>query len=181
MYPPGHVGLTALLFAPLACWFRLTGRGQACAECLCVAVSLSLLPDIDKLLPGLVHRGVTHTLLFAAVFGLLVPVLVLPGNRRLPGLGAEHAVVGYLIGVGSLVSHLVGDVITPMGVQALFPALGTVYSLDIVQASSPTANAVLLLAGGAAVALAYAVPAPIPASDADEQPEGLSAPLWSRR
>jgi inner membrane protein len=146
-----------------------------------VAIVLSLLPDVDALLPGLVHRGLTHTLLFAVLVGLLVPIAVRLGSDFLPGLGAEHAAVGYLVGVGGLVSHLAGDIITPMGVQLLFPVWQPVYTLDIVPASSPGANSLLLLTGVSVLLLTYSVPVRLPPSDADEQPEGLSAPSWSRR
>jgi len=175
MYPPGHVGLTALLFAPLVCWFRLRGRPVAASQCLHVALALSLVPDVDKLLPGLVHRGVTHTLLAAMVAGALVVVCVRPARTRspglgefrpvrarTPGLGAEHPAVCYLVGAGSVVVHLVGDVITSMGIQPLFPLRRVGYSLDLVQASSPTANLALVAAGTAALLCSYGVPVRTP-------------------
>jgi len=168
MYPPGHVGLTALLFAPLVCWFRLRGRREAATECLLIAIALSLLPDIDKLLPGLVHRGVTHTLLAAVIGGVLVACLFEIIAERSPGLGVEHPAVCYLVGVAGVVCHLVGDVITPMGIQPLFPGSRTVYSLELVQASSPVANLLFVVAGTVAVACSYGMPAGTQRSAASE-------------
>jgi len=184
MYPPGHVGLAALLFAPLVCWFRLRGRRVAAGECLQVAIVLSLLPDIDKLLPGLVHRGVTHTLLAAVVAGLLVATLFRVAGANSPGLGAEHPVVPSLIGAAGVVSHLAGDIITPMGIQLLFPGSRTVYSLNVVQASSPTANLLLVVSGTAAMLCSYGVPVGMPGPATDDGPTEESAPtrlLSSRR
>ncbi|MFC6757716.1 MULTISPECIES: metal-dependent hydrolase [Haloarcula] len=158
MYPPGHVGLTALLFAPLVYWFRVRGRRAAATECLGVALALAVLPDIDKVWPGLVHRGVTHTLLAAVVAGALVVLLFRAPAAGSPGLGGEHPVVCYLVGAAGVVSHLVGDVITPMGIQPFFPGSRLVYSLDLVQASSPTANLLLIVAGCATLLCSYRIP-----------------------
>lgn len=184
MYPPGHVGLTALLFAPLVCWFRLRGRREAATGCLVVAIALSLLPDIDKLLPGLVHRGVTHTLLAAVVAGVFVALVFQLTGPSAPGLGAEHPLVCYLIGAAGVVSHLVGDIITPMGIQPLFPGSWTVYSLNVVRASSPTANFLLVAAGSVALLCSYGVPVGTPGDEVDEravEESGLSRLLSSRR
>jgi len=177
MYPPGHVGLTALLFAPLICWFRLRGRRAAATECFGVALALAVLPDVDKLLPGLVHRGVTHTLLAAVVAGVLVALLFELRAAGSPGLGGEHPLVRYLVGVVGVVAHLVGDVVTPMGIQPLLPASRAVYSLDLVRASSPTANLLLVVAGSVALLASYHLPVPAPepvaeASGADEPAPG---------
>jgi len=168
MYPPGHVGLTAVLIAPLVCWLRLTGRERTAMECLVVALALSLLPDIDTLLPGIVHRGITHTLLAALVVG--VGVAVAFRWRSAAGL-ADHGVgVRWFVGAAGVLSHLAGDVITPMGIRPLFPLFGTGYTLDIVPASSPTANAALLLLGATVLVFTYSVP-PLPGSEIDDSTE----------
>ncbi|MBX0303576.1 metal-dependent hydrolase [Haloarcula salinisoli] len=181
MYPPGHVGLTALLFAPLICWFRLRGRRAAATECLGVALALAVLPDIDKVWPGLVHRGVTHTLLAAMIAGVLVVLLFRAPAVGSPGLGGEHPAVCYLVGAAGVVSHLVGDVITPMGIQPLFPASRAAYSLDIVQASSTSANVLLVVVGAAALVCSYRVPVspPVEAGGAEESARGR--PLSDQR
>jgi len=184
MYPPGHVGLTAVLFAPLVGWFRLRGRRRAATECLQVALVLSVLPDIDKLLPGIVHRGVTHTLLAALVAGAAVALLFQVASAGPLGLGAEHPAVCYLVGAAGVVCHLAGDIITPMGIRLLFPGSRTVYSLDVVQASSPTANGLLLVAGTLALACSYGVPVRTHSPSADDGGTEESTPkalLSSRR
>jgi len=184
MYPPGHVGLTAVMFAPLVCWFRLRGRRVAATECLGVVLVLALLPDIDKVWPGLVHRGVTHTLLAAVVAGILVTLLFRAQATDSSGLCCEHPLVCYLVGAAGVVAHLVGDVITPMGIQPLFPVSRTVYSLDVVKASSPTANVLLVVVGGVALLSSSRVSVRRHGSAADDASPGESAPralLPSRR
>lgn len=182
MYPPGHIGLTAVLFAPLICWLRRHGRGRTATECLAVATALSLLPDIDALLPGIVHRGVTHTLLAAIVAGGIVLLLVRYSNTPALSLGSEHATVPWVVGTTGVLSHLLGDVVTPMGIGLLYPIYGTVYTLDIVPASSPAANATLFVAGLTAVGLAYQVPVGVSNRSLDEgMAEESSLSVSSRR
>ena len=166
MYPPGHVGLTAVVFAPVVCWLRLAGRERTAVECLLVAVALSLLPDVDTMVPGIVHRGVTHTFIAALVVG--VGVAVVFRRREAIGLRGEHPGLCCLVGAMGVLSHLAGDVITPMGIRPLFPLRETGYTLDLVSASSPVANTGLLLLGATVLVVTYSVPARLPGSETDE-------------
>jgi len=59
----------------------------------------SVIPDIDLLIPGLEHRGLTHSLIFP--FILFLPVFVLYGKRSTPYFVAliQHSILGdFLIG-----------------------------------------------------------------------------------
>jgi membrane-bound metal-dependent hydrolase YbcI (DUF457 family) len=76
---------------------------------------LSVIPDIDLLIPGLEHRGPTHSLI---VFCLLfLPIFKLYGTRVLP----------YLI---PLASHTLADGLTG-GAQALWPINTNLYGTGI--------------------------------------------------
>lgn len=59
-------------------------------------------------------------------------------------------------GAGATVSHLLADVITPMGIRPLHPFRATVYTFDVVRASDPRANLFLLSLGAVTVTVAYA-------------------------
>lgn len=146
MYPPGHVGITLVLYAPVAAVLVAADRDEEMVAGLVVVVAFALLPDIDAPLPGVAHRGVTHSLLAAAYFGIVAGVLA--------GASAPSAVdragrtaFGSLLGSLGVVSHLLGDVITPMGVRPFFPASRQVYTLDLVRASNPGANLAMLAVG----------------------------------
>ena len=147
MYPPGHVGITLLLFAPLAYALIVAGNERAAIGWLGVAIVFTLAPDVDALLPGIVHRGVTHTLLAAVVLGLVVAVVGWSSSRSSRRVRAERGRLGFLVGTGSVLSHLLGDVITPMGVRPFLPIQGAVYTFDVVRASNLQANASLLVVG----------------------------------
>jgi len=67
---------------------------------------VSVIPDIDLSIPGLEHRGPTHSLIF---FFLFLPASVLHGKRAVP----------YFI---ALAQHsLIGDYLTGGGIQLLWP------------------------------------------------------------
>ena len=64
-----------------------------------VALTLSVLPDIDILIPFLEHRGPTHSITLALL--TFIPILVIYKKRAIPYFLAfvQHSVVGdYLIG-----------------------------------------------------------------------------------
>lgn len=83
---------------------------------------LALVPDVDFLFPvtwgvPFVHRGITHTLVFAST---VVAVAYLSRSRREVTLASGLA----------LGSHLLIDSLSPMGVPLLFP-LEIVVSADL--------------------------------------------------
>lgn len=175
MYPPGHVGITALISAPLTYLLLDVVNEREVLGWLSLAIVLTLAPDVDTMLPVIVHRGVTHTLLAAVVLGAFVAVVVWASDISSTIDRTKQTLLGFLTGAGAVVSHLLGDVITPMGIQPLFPFGGSVYTLDLVYASDPRANLSFLLVGLAALAVTYLAggrPTPteteIPNVDAEE-------------
>lgn len=151
MYPPGHVGISALLLAPLGYLLLAASRDREAFGWLGVALGATLLPDVDVFLPGVLHRGVTHTLPFAVVLGGAVACLAVASGLvlREPSslVGAGRGTIGFAVGAGAVLSHMLGDVITPMGIRPLFPVVDAVYTLELVYARNPAANVAFLLVG----------------------------------
>jgi inner membrane protein len=143
---PGHIGITLLLCAPFAYAFTAPEGNQGVSLWVWLALVLTLLPDVDVFLPGFVHRGVTHSLSAAAVLGVVVAAAgwasVSSAEAR-----ARRAAVGFAVGAGSVLSHLLGDVITPMGIRPFLPANRTMYTLDLVYARNVEANLALFVVG----------------------------------
>jgi membrane-bound metal-dependent hydrolase YbcI (DUF457 family) len=78
---------------------------------------VSVLPDIDLLIPGLEHRGLTHSIIFLSL--IFLPIFWLFGKRAAP----------YFIAV---ISHpLLGDYLAGGGVQLLWPATFQWYGIGI--------------------------------------------------
>lgn len=77
----------------------------------------SVIPDLDILIPGLEHRGPTHSLITLSL--LSVPALTLYGKRAAP----------YLVAVAQ--HSLVGDYLVGGGVQILWPLTTYPYSIGM--------------------------------------------------
>jgi len=144
----GHLGITLLLCAPLANVLVTSGRRIEVFRWTGVALVVTLLPDFDMFMPWLTHRGVTHSLLAAVCLGVVVAVVTTIRWRTLvfPEVDRRRAMLGFTVGAGSMVSHLVGDIITPMGVRPFFP-VDSVYTLDLVYAKDLRANLAFMLIG----------------------------------
>jgi len=78
MYVLGHVGISLLLYAPLAWLLLSTGQPAVAALTGLLMIVLAPLPDLDTYTDRLDHRGPTHTVWFALGVGLVTassPVL----------------------------------------------------------------------------------------------------------
>ena len=99
MYPPGHL---ALGYFSGVLYRRMTGKDFN----LIVIWAFSLLPDLDLFIPGVVHRGPTHSVVVALLF--FAPVWYFYRDS-----------LSYLF---SLLSHsLIGDYFTAAGCQLFWP------------------------------------------------------------
>lgn len=137
------------LFAPVGYWL-VTGGYVALAALVGVTfVALAMLPDCDHRLPGVSHRGPTHSLLFAALVGAVFAYLgaqVEPVLEVAVPAGLSMSGFGFLLGFGSVLAHLLADVITPMGVNFLWPHPHR-SSLNVVPSKNPTWNTGLFVIG----------------------------------
>lgn len=118
-------------------------------------------PDFDLWMPGVKHRGMTHTWLAGVVLGVLYVLGLVFYFTQYTGspvgvLGVTSELLAYVvasafafaIGFFGVVLHLVGDVITPMGVRPHQPWSNQEYTLDLVYAADKAANEQLMEAGG---------------------------------
>ncbi|PSQ19693.1 metal-dependent hydrolase [Halobacteriales archaeon QS_8_69_26] len=167
MYLYGHYGAALLAFAPLG--FALTAAGAPGAALVVgvVTVGLAPLPDWDHRVPLLDHRGVTHTVAFALLVGLVAGAVGLAvggsgaGDTVLAGSGGGLAggsggeigpapalgAMGFVAGTLSMLTHLAADAVTPMGIAPLWPVSSRRYSLELVRSANPVANYLLLAVG----------------------------------
>jgi len=143
MYRKGHLGVSLLVFAPVG--YTLSTLGYPALAALTGGVMLwfAMLPDIDHRLPMIEHRGPTHSLAFAALVG---------GVGAAIGVAAESALnvgltlslplpaVGFAVGALTVLAHLVGDTLTPMGVNYLWPLSTRPVSLSLTRADNRWAN-----------------------------------------
>lgn len=126
MQREGHLGISLLLYAPVAYVLYTNGLTTMVGLGVVGVVLWSLAPDLDLALP-IPHRGPTHSFAAAGFAGIVTAALVVSpavtGDYGSPAFGIEsalrstRAVAAFGFGIGALgvVSHLLGDVITPMG------------------------------------------------------------------
>jgi inner membrane protein len=132
------------------------GADQLAVMALLGAVGLAPLPDLDRRLPGLRHRALTHTVWFMLLSGSVGGYLgwtvgSTPGTRI--GLGAFGAGVA-AAGIGS---HIAVDALTPAGVRLLAPLSDWHLRVGVVRSANPVANLSLLLLGTGLAVGGYAL------------------------
>lgn len=148
----GHYGAALLAYAPLG---SVLGGEEPTVALAGGAGALlfATLPDVDQRISRVPHRGPTHSLAFlAAVAAVLGWVGWHVGGIAGVGPAApveriELAVVPAGVAVLAIGSHLVADVLTPAGVDLLWPLPAPAVSLSLVSADDVFANAALLAAG----------------------------------
>jgi membrane-bound metal-dependent hydrolase YbcI (DUF457 family) len=200
MYRKGHIGMTLLAFAPIT--YILVRQGSPLLA-LCVWFGIQAvepLPDCDFHIPGLSHRGVSHSLLAALVVGCVlggigwvVSRYVLSTPLLLADLGTHSvtidlllveylfgidaltissgqfdvlsmfasgattgsqravALFGFFVGVYGILTHLLCDMITYMGIQPLLPLSTWKPPSTSIKADSPIVNQGLFAGGIVAI------------------------------
>lgn len=157
--PLGHLAM-ALLFA-LPAWILWDGRTGGIF--VVFVATTSTLPDVDLVLQsmgyGVKHHGVTHTILFVVVVGVVVGVLAVailrPTLQRWWRLtegetiqaGTIYLFVGGGFVLGGL-SHLFGDMLGADSyepVEPLWPVIGTEVEFPVAHYTSSWLNGILLL------------------------------------
>lgn len=148
MYRDGHYGLALLVYAPLSFLLLTNGHLDYAVFWGGVLLCLSMLPDIDHRIPGISHRGITHTVWFAAFVGIVVYYLVLLAGAVAPGydmLSTAEATGAFA--AAAIVLHIVGDSLTPMGIRPFAPLVDFKVSFGLFRSSNWYVNKGLLLAG----------------------------------
>lgn len=145
MYREGHVGAALLAYAPVgfvvaAAGFRflslIGGVGVA---------GLAMLPDYDQKVPGVDHRGPTHTVWFAVAVGVVGAIGGgAVGASAGPVAAVGLAAFGFVVGVVTIGSHIAADALTPAGVRPFAPVRTRRYTYDVTKAANPIANYALL-------------------------------------
>lgn len=154
MHVLGHVGVAAAVYAPIGAWLVTNVSRSVALAGLLVALCVSTLPDADETLP-VRHRGPTHTVWFvvccAGIAGAVGAIAVTPTTVEWT-TGAT--VLGGVTAL-SLTSHLLADVVTPMGIRPFEPISSASYSLDLVLSKDRRANRTLFTIGLLATILAF--------------------------
>lgn len=157
--PLGHLAM-ALLFA-LPAWILWDGRTGGIFVAFVLVTST--LPDVDLVLKGMgfgvKHHGVTHTIVFVVLVGVLAGLVAVavfrPMLQRWWLLTEEEAIQRgtlYLFVTGGFIlgglSHLLGDMLAGDSyepIEPLWPVIGTEVEFPIAHYTSPWLNGILLV------------------------------------
>lgn len=143
----GHYGVNAVLYAPIGIGIAaVTNDVNVAAVAGLVVIGLASFPDIDLRLPFITHRGITHTIWFAFFVGFFIGGAYSSIPVETPVEGVRF-LIGFLLGVTGITGHLLGDVLTPMGIKPFAPVRDTEYSLSWFNANSILANAGIAFLG----------------------------------
>lgn len=158
MHREGHYGASLLAYSPLGFVVVALGFPTAAVGGGALAVVLAMVPDWDQRIPGVSHRGVTHTVHFAAVVALPTALLAAGVVASQAGAGAVEIVAagvfGATTGAVSILGHIGADALTPMGVEPLGDG-GPHITYGVCRADSALGNYGLLALGVAAALLAF--------------------------
>jgi len=162
VYRKGHYGVSLLVFASVAFVLLALDRGDLAVVTGGAMLWLAMLPDLDHRIPGVPHRGPTHSLAFAALVGaafggvgvLLSGVTSGPLTTTAVAGGLSVAALGFGVGALAVVAHLAADALTPAGVNFLWPFSGRTYTLGLWTADNTLANYGLFAVGVFATAAA---------------------------
>ena len=157
MHRNGHIGAALLTYSPLGAIIALVGLPQVAIAGLLGVAGLAMVPDQDQRVPGLTHRGITHTVWFALLVGVVLALAAgyVASTVGDGGLAVTTGIglLGFVVGVISVGSHILADALTPMGVTPFIPVDERHYTLDVATASNPVANYALLAGGGVAASV----------------------------
>jgi inner membrane protein len=150
MYPRGHLGISLLLYAPVALFLGVNGFYFFAILGFLMTGAFATIPDKDMNAPLVSHRGISHSIAAALLFGVVlsfvavffVPVLSLVGIPVAPFVGFV-----FVIGAWVVLTHLMGDALTPAGIKPFAPISDKEISLGFVRAESSIANLLLWVAG----------------------------------
>lgn len=159
MYRKGHVGAALGAYAPIGLVAAALGFDTAAVGGGVAAVGLAMVPDWDQRVPGVKHRGPTHTVRFAAAVSIAMTAVGGFFGYLHPELGPIDAVGAAVflgvVGGGTILSHIAADALTPMGVEPFGD--DSHYTYDVCRADSTLGNYGLLALGLAVALLAYGI------------------------
>lgn len=143
----GHWGIVLFVFGFVVFGLVARDRMRGAKIVTVTGLVMGISPDIDIHVAEFAHRGVTHTIWGALFAGIVLAAIAFCFEPlALTGRG-EEAFYGFITGFVGVSCHLIGDVITPMGIKFLYPVVSYSHTFDLVDAHNQSANLALLVLG----------------------------------
>lgn len=154
MHSQGHFGVSMVLCAPVL-FVSIISEMYVVGVLVCgLMLMFSSTPDIDLKIPWVSHRGFTHTVHFAILFGGFMSIVSFVALTSIKELFVieyiiQLSVLSSIVQISSVIfigsvlgvmSHLFGDILTPTGVHFFSRSNNFGYSLNVCNASSKVGN-----------------------------------------
>lgn len=148
MFRPGHYGVSLVLYAPVGCWLLALGNPTVALAGGAGVLWMTMLPDWDSHIPLITHRGSTHTLLFVGLVAGAVWTVATATGLGIQPVG-PFALQEFAAGIAALalLSHLVADLLNPMGVALFWPLSDRRFTVAVTRADNRLANYLLFALG----------------------------------
>lgn len=148
----GHIGAAFLVYTPLALFLTGVGQSEVALVGASVTAITAIVPDYDRHLPITTGRGLAHTVWFAFLVGLALAFIcgLMSATHGSPAI-VGYMSVGFLLGSGTIGSHLVVDALTPPGIQPFEPFSAHRYTYSLIEPHDQVANYLLLSIGSGAI------------------------------
>jgi inner membrane protein len=143
----GHWGIVLFVFSFVVFGLVARERIRAAQVVTVVALGLGIAPDVDLYIAEVAHRGVTHTVWAALAVGVVLGAVAWVAEPFALVDRREESFYGFLTGTLGTCCHLLGDIITPMGIEPLSPILAQSHTFDLVYAHNRPANVIMLVVG----------------------------------
>ncbi len=145
---------------------QLTLGRRAGTAAACWGGAIALVPDLDVALGAwlgdtaalTLHRGFTHSLLFAALTAVTAGILLARLHRQREPAAMAWGLLAGLV----LLSHLALDTFTSYGIQLLWPVSESRFAIASISVIDPVLTLPLLLTVAAALLLKQSSPWPRP-------------------
>lgn len=139
MRAEGHIGLSLVLASPIMALIMYFHSVTAGVVFIGIIGFFSKFPDIDIKLQSILpikHRGLTHTFWFSLLMGGLVGSVFLLSEET----AIEWVYIGFIGGFFGNLSHSLGDILTPSGVNIFPPIQSDELSLNLFNYNNGIAN-----------------------------------------
>lgn len=162
MHSKGHAGMSLFLSAPILAVFLYFDYLLLGLFFVGSVTLMPMIPDIDiklqKYFNFINHRGITHTVQFAVVFGLIYASVI--GGILYYIIGVEYILtlikpdsfiiilgVAFITGFSAILYHLIGDAFTPTGINFFSKSSEYGFTFDKFYAKNKVANESAIILG----------------------------------
>lgn len=162
MHSQGHAGMSLFLSAPVLAVFIYFDYLLLGVFFVGSVVLMPMIPDIDiklqKYFKSINHRGVTHTVHFAVLFGVIYTAVI--GSLLYYVIGVDYLLtliqpdsfilvlgVIFFTGFSAVMYHLIGDAFTPTGINFFSSSSQYGFTFNKFYAKNEVANGSAVILG----------------------------------